>query len=433
VSSRTISVVGLGYVGLPVAVAFAEKGFEVIGFDTSQGRIKELSRGQDHTYEVNPSRLASDKLLFTNDKARLSDADFHIIAVPTPVDRYNRPNLKSLHAATQTVGEILKSNDIVVFESTVYPGCTEEECIPILEKISKLRLNKDFGVGYSPERINPGDKSRGFENITKVVSGSDSSTLATITETYGLVVNAGIFEAASIKVAEAAKIIENTQRDLNIALINELSTIFERLDIKTADVLEAAKTKWNFLSFEPGLVGGHCIGVDPYYLTFKAQQLGLEPNLILAGRKTNNNVPLRISEACIKWAVQNKAKQLNICVFGLTFKENVPDTRNSKVPEIVVHLEKHGHRVFKIDPYVGNASQKQQSTAMDWEYFEDHLNRTISANLDVVILAVKHDYFITKGWDLFAKFLHPKRNLVIDVKGSLDRAKKPVATTIWSL
>ena len=432
-TSHTISVIGLGYVGLPVAVSFAEHGFNVIGFDISQSRIDELSHGHDQTNEIDAARLQCERLTFTSDKANLSKADFHIVAVPTPVDRSNRPDLKPLRDATRTVGEILKPKDIVVFEFTVYPGCTEEECIPILETASKLKVNKDFGVGYSPERINPGDKERSFDKITKVVSGSNSSTLSAISKTYGAVIDAGIFEATSIKVAEAAKVIENTQRDLNIALVNELSEIFERLDIETADVLEAAKTKWNFLPFEPGLVGGHCIGVDPYYLTFKAEQLGLEPTVILAGRKTNNAVPGRIVDACVKWAKEHKTGPLNIGVFGLTFKENVPDSRNSKVPEIVTSLEEHGHRVFQIDPFMGDFSQTQTSTLIDLQHFEDCLNRMILSKLDVAILAVRHDHFTVKGWNLFERFLHPERNLVVDVKGILDRARKPAATTIWSL
>ena len=432
-TSHTISVIGLGYVGLPVAVSFAEHGFNVIGFDISQSRIDELSHGHDQTNEIDAARLQCERVTFTSDKANLSKADFHIVAVPTPVDKSNRPDLKPLRDATRTVGEILKPKDIVVFESTVYPGCTEEECIPILETASKLKVNKDFGVGYSPERINPGDKERSFDKITKVVSGSNSATLSTISKTYGAVIDAGIFEATSIKVAEAAKVIENTQRDLNIALVNELSEIFERLDIETADVLEAAKTKWNFLPFEPGLVGGHCIGVDPYYLTFKAEQLGLEPTVILAGRKTNNAVPGRIVDACVKWAKEHKTGPLNIGVFGLTFKENVPDSRNSKVPEIVASLEEHGHRVFQIDPFMGDFSQTQTSTLIDLQHFEDCLNRMILSKLDVAILAVRHDHFKVKGWNLFERFLHPERNLVVDVKGILDRARKPAATTIWSL
>ena len=432
-TSHTISVIGLGYVGLPVAVSFAEHGFNVIGFDISQSRIDELSHGHDQTNEIDAARLQSQRLTFTSDRAHLSRANFHIVAVPTPVDENNSPDLKPLIDATQTVGEILKSKDIVVFESTVYPGCTEEECIPILEAASDLSVNEDFGVGYSPERINPGDKARSFERITKVVSGSNSETLSAISQTYGAVIGAGIFEATSIKVAEAAKVIENTQRDLNIALVNELSEIFERLDIDTADVLEAAKTKWNFLPFEPGLVGGHCIGVDPYYLTFKAEQLGLEPRVILAGRKTNNAVPSRIVDACFRWAEEYTNGPLNIGVFGLTFKENVPDTRNSKVPEIVASLEDHGHKVFQIDPFMGDFSQTKTSTPIDWQHFEEGLNKIILSKLDIVIVAVRHDHFTAKGWNLFERFLHPERNLVVDVKGTLNRAKKPAATTIWSL
>ena len=432
-TSHTISVIGLGYVGLPVAVSFAEHGFNVIGFDISKTRIDELSHGHDQTNEVEPGRLQSQRLTFTGDKAHLSKANFHIVAVPTPVDKNNCPDLEPLIDATRTVGEILKSKDIVVFESTVYPGCTEEECIPILEAASDLTVNEDFGVGYSPERINPGDKARSFDKITKVVSGSNSETLSAISKTYGAVIDAGIFEATSIKVAEAAKVIENTQRDLNIALVNELSEIFERLDIETADVLEAAKTKWNFLPFEPGLVGGHCIGVDPYYLTFKAEQLGLEPRVILAGRKTNNAVPSRIVNACVRWAKEHKTGPLNIGVFGLTFKENVPDTRNSKIPEIIDCLEAKGHRVLGVDPFVLNESDMQKHAYEDSQWFEDKLNKIVSCELDIVILAVKHDYFVKEGWALFERLLNPKENLVIDIKDCLDRTKKPNSTTIWSL
>lgn len=432
-TSLTISVIGLGYVGLPVAVSFAEHEFNVIGFDISQSRIDELSHGHDQTNEIDAARLQSARLTFTGDKSSLSKADFHIVAVPTPVDTSNLPDLEPLQTAARIVGEILKPKDIVVFESTVYPGCTEEECIPILETASSLKVNKDFGVGYSPERINPGDKARSFDKITKVVSGSNRETLSAISKTYGAVIDAGIFEAASIKVAEAAKVIENTQRDLNIALVNELSEIFEKLDIETADVLEAAKTKWNFLPFEPGLVGGHCIGVDPYYLTFKAQQLGIEPNVILAGRKTNNNVPGRIAEVCIRWAKEHKKDRLNIGLFGLTFKENVPDARNSKVPEIISTLESCGHNVLAVDPYVGAFACHCSEIKTQWQEISKKMKAAIKQNFDIVILAVPHDVFVSQGWQLFDRFLNVEASLIVDVKSTLVKERKPKNSFLWRL
>ncbi len=358
---RTVSVVGLGYVGLPVAVAFG-KVQKTIGFDINPVRIKELKEGHDRTGEVSPAELKSANILFTDKIEELKLADFHIVAVPTPVDDANQPDLTCMFKASETVGKALKKGDIVVYESTVYPGVTEEECVPILERISGLSCGGDFKVGYSPERINPGDKEHTFTKIKKVVSGQDVETLEIVASVYEMVVTAGVHRASSIKVAEAAKVIENTQRDLNIALMNELSLIFDRMGIDTHDVLEAAGTKWNFLKFKPGLVGGHCIGVDPYYLTHKAEKIGYIPQVILAGRRINDSMGKFIAQRTIKEMIRAGHNICNstVTVLGLTFKEDCPDLRNSKVVDIIRELHDYGTNVQVHDPLADPVEAKHE-------------------------------------------------------------------------
>lgn len=349
--NRTISVIGLGYVGLPVAVAFG-KVHRTIGFDINPVRIRELREGHDRTGEVDPEELRSADILFTDSIDDLRLADFHIVAVPTPVDDANQPDLSLMLKASETVGKALKKGDIVVYESTVYPGVTEEECVPVLERASGLVCGTDFKVGYSPERINPGDREHTFTKIMKVVSGQDPETLEIVARVYESVVTAGVFRASSIKVAEAAKVIENTQRDLNIALMNELALIFGRLGIDTNDVLEAAGTKWNFLKFKPGLVGGHCIGVDPYYLTHKAEKIGYIPQVILAGRRINDGMGRYVAQQTVKEMIHagHCVRGCTVTVLGLTFKEDCPDLRNSKVIDIIRELEDYGIEVQVHDP-----------------------------------------------------------------------------------
>ena len=352
-SNYKISVSGLGYVGLPVLVAFS-KIDEVIGFDINSQRIDNLKKGWDKNNEVEKIDLLNKNIKFSNNIQDIKEANFHIVAVPTPVSANNEPNLAPLISASEKIGSILKKGDIVVYESTVYPGVTEEVCIPILEKISSLNLGKDFKVGYSPERINPGDTEHTIENIVKVVSGSDKDCLEAVANTYKTIVKAGVFEAASIKTAEAAKVIENTQRDLNIALVNELALIFKKLNLDTSDVLEAANTKWNFLDFKPGLVGGHCIGVDPYYLTFKSREHGYEPQVILSGRKINDSMAHFIAEQ-IQVEVEEKGiKKCIVSIFGITFKEDCPDMRNSKVIDIINDLKKLDIEIQITDPLVAS-------------------------------------------------------------------------------
>jgi len=355
VEQRKVAVIGLGYVGLPLAVAFAHKR-SVIGFDINPRRIEELKRGYDRTDEVSSDELkAVSALDLTANPHELARADFHIVAVPTPVDGANIPDLTLLKRASETVGRILKRGDIVVYESTVYPGATEEDCIPVLEKFSGLKFGTDFTVGYSPERINPGDKEHSFTKIRKVVSGSDENTADVVAQVYESVVEAGVFRARNIKTAEAAKVIENTQRDLNIALVNELAMIFERMDINTYDVLAAAGTKWNFLPFKPGLVGGHCIGVDPYYLTHKAQSLGYHPQVILAGRRINDGFASWIVQKAIKEMMNGPGlggtRDRTVTILGMTFKENIRDVRNSKSADLVRSFRDYGFEVQIHDPY----------------------------------------------------------------------------------
>src|SRR3984893_2872587 len=406
---RKIAVIGLGYVGLPVAVAFARSGAAVVGFDVNRSRIEELHAGIDRTREVEKSDLSQPTLVYANDPAALAQADFYIVTVPTPIDASRRPDLAALNAASDTVGRILKRGDIVVYESTVYPGAVEDDCVPLLVRASGLRCGEDFTVGYSPERINPGDKEHRFETITKVVSGQDERTLRIVADVYGSIVKAGIHCAPSIKVAEAAKVIENTQRDLNIAFMNELSALFERLDIDTGDVLAAASTKWNFQKFYPGLVGGHCIGVDPYYLTHRAEKAGYDPQVILAGRKINDGVGQRIARECVRRLLKRKTGAATVTILGMTFKENVPDIRNSKVADIVNELHSYGLAVQVYDPLADPHEVKR-------EYCLDLTAIEALQPADAVIFAVAHEPFVRGGWPLVTKLLKNGSGLVLDVK-----------------
>ena len=421
---RKLAVIGLGYVGLPVAVAFGRQGSRVIGFDIDSARISELKAGGDRTREVDPGDLAVAKVVFTSDPRELSAADFFIVTVPTPIDQARRPDLTALLRASTTVGKALKKGDIVVFESTVYPGATEEDCVPVLEQVSGLLAGRDFTVGYSPERINPGDKAHRFETITKIVAGQDARTLDIIAAVYGSVVTAGLHRAPSIKVAEAAKVIENAQRDLNIAFMNELSAIFHELGIDTGDVLSAAGTKWNFLNFTPGLVGGHCIGVDPYYLTYRAQKAGYHPDVILAGRRINDSIGVRVARECLRRLLKRGIPTPRVTVLGLTFKENVVDVRNSQVFDIIRELQSFGVSVQVNDPLADKAAALK-------EYGLTLQNDPEPA--DAIILAVAHDAYRTAGWPLIMRLLKNDRGLVMDVKGALDPLKKPAGIEVWRL
>ncbi len=424
---RKISVIGLGYVGLPVAVAFGTHG-RVVGFDADAQRIRELKSGHDRTNEVSADALGSADILFTSDAKDLSGADFHIIAVPTPIDVAKQPDLTPLRSASRAVGGQLKPGDIVVFESTVYPGATEEECVPELERASGLTCGEHFRVGYSPERINPGDREHGFKDIVKVVSGQDEATLKTVADVYESVVAAGVHRAPSIKVAEAAKVIENTQRDLNIALMNELALIFERMNIDTRDVLAAASSKWNFLPFSPGLVGGHCIGVDPYYLTHKATMLDYYPQVILAGRRINDGMGVFVAGHVVKSLIQQglSVKGRVVTVLGMAFKENVPDLRNTRVIDIVRELRDYGLDVQVSDPLV------DQEELMN-EYGIPLIAEQNLRPADCVVLAVAHDEYVDAGWGLITQLLGDGAGVVADVRGVLRRAEKPEGVTLWRL
>jgi UDP-N-acetyl-D-galactosamine dehydrogenase len=351
-----IAVIGLGYVGLPIALAFGKK-VKVMGFDISKHKIEMLKQGQDPAKEMNAEDFRGSEITFTDSQEDLKQANFFIVAVPTPVDEHNVPDLRPVKGASEVIGRVLKKGDYVVFESTVYPGCTEEDCLPIIERLSGLKMGVDFKMGYSPERINPGDRQHTLQNVIKIVSGSDAEALDQVAKVYELIVEAGVHRASSIKVAEAAKVIENTQRDLNIALMNELSIIFDRLGINTYDVLEAAGTKWNFLKFSPGLVGGHCIGVDPYYLTYKAAEVGFNSRVILAGRYINDNMPNYLHKKVLQHVITNNdnVKESKVLVMGATFKEDVADVRNSKVANVVNNLRAYNIPVDVIDPHADSA------------------------------------------------------------------------------
>ena len=409
-----IAVVGLGYVGLPLAVHLSRH-FDVVGYDLKPDRIRELKSGKDRTLEIAENDLADARIFFTSDPAELGRCRFIIVAVPTPIDAYRIPDLTPLRGASAAVGQFMKPGACVVFESTVYPGATEEVCVPIMEKASGLKLGIGFTVGYSPERINPGDKEHTIDRITKVVSGSDPPTTTLLTRVYGKVVSAGIHPVSSIKVAEAAKVIENTQRDLNIALMNELSMIFDKMGIDTSEVLKAAGTKWNFLPFRPGLVGGHCIGVDPYYLTFKAESLGYHPEMILAGRRINDNMAKFIAERTVKILI-NAGKQVRdsrVAIMGLTFKENVPDLRNTKVVDIISELNTYGVNVVVNDPIADPDEAKAY-------YGIDLLPLETLGRVDAVIVAVIHDAYRSLGLSHIARLCYDGCPIVIDIKGAFD-------------
>ncbi len=412
-----ISVIGLGYVGLPIALEFAKK-IKVIGFDINKERVEMMKNGEDPSKELEKSEFENTDILFTSNPEDLKKADFHIVAVPTPINEHNQPDLTPLLKACETVGSILKKDDYVVFESTVYPGCTEEDCIPILEKKSGLKFMTDFKVGYSPERINPGDKVNTLTSIIKVVSGCDDESLDNIAKIYEIILKNGTHRASSIKVAEAAKIIENTQRDVNIALMNELSIIFNKMKINTFEVLEAAGTKWNFLKFFPGLVGGHCIGVDPYYLVYKAKELGYHPHIINSGRFVNDSMGGYIAKQTVKLiASQDKdIKNANVLVMGFTFKENVSDIRNSKVADLVRELESYKVNVDIVDPF---ASHEEVFKAYDIK-----MTDSVKSNYDAIIVAVNHKEYIGLTEDFFLK--HSSENgILFDIKGIYrNRIKK---------
>lgn len=423
---RKIAVIGLGYVGLPVAAAFARAGYPVVGFDIDQARILELKAGRDRTREVETSDLTLAALTFSSEQTAFRSADFFIITVPTPIDEARRPDLGAMFEASRSVGTALKKGDIVVYESTVYPGAVEEECVPILEQYSGLRIGSDFNVGYSPERINPGDKQHRFESIVKVVSAQNPETLDIVADVYGSVVSAGIHRAPSIKVAEAAKVIENTQRDLNIAFMNELSLIFRALNIDTGDVLAAARTKWNFMPFQPGLVGGHCIGVDPYYLTYRAEKAGYHPEVILAGRRINDGMGHRIARECVRGLLRRKGRGGVVTILGLTFKEDVPDTRNSRVVDIIRELESFGLTIQVHDPMANAADAKH-------EYGVTITELDALPPADAVILAVAHASYLDGGWPLVQRLLIDGVGLVLDVKMKLDRSSQPAGIELWRL
>jgi len=425
--NRRISVIGLGYVGLPVATTFAKIGRPVIAFDIDNRRIAELSKGHDRTGEVGASDLAAPGLLFTTDVDDLKKADFHIVTVPTPIDAGKQPDLEPLRKASATIGRALKMGDIVVYESTVYPGVTEDVCIPELEKASGLKWKTDFNVGYSPERINPGDKERRFDNILKIVSGDTLETLDIVDTVYKSVVTAGTHRAASIKIAEFAKVLENTQRDINIALINEIALICDRLEVDTQDVLKAAGTKWNFLPFRPGLVGGHCIGVDPFYIAHKAEELGYHPHVIHSGRRVNDGMGVYVANKVARSVMrQHHGRHPLVTVLGVTFKENVPDIRNTRVVDIVRELADFGITVQLHDPEADT----------DLLHEEYGLALTPLEQLqpaDAVVVAVAHRPYRDGGWAFLKPLLKSTGGFVADVPGLLDRESIPAGVTLWRL
>ncbi|MEO1263208.1 MAG: nucleotide sugar dehydrogenase [Bacteroidota bacterium] len=406
---KTISVIGLGYVGLPLALAFAKK-FRVIGFDINEKRVEMMKQKIDPSKELEAAEFENSDILFTTDVEDLKQAHFHVVAVPTPVDEAKVPNLKPVLSASRTVGSALKKGDYVIFESTVYPGCTEEDCLPILQEASGLKLGTDFKLGYSPERINPGDKVHTVTKILKIVSGNDETALDEIAKTYEAIIEPGVFRAANIKVAEAAKIIENTQRDINISLMNELSIIFDKIGIDTKAVLEAAGTKWNFLKFSPGLVGGHCIGVDPYYLVYKSKKLGYDPQVIVSGRRINDGMPSFIAQRLLQKLMKRGRSPLEskVLIMGVTFKENVADIRNSKVADLVKELMKYSINVHVTDEHASpnEVAHEYNLTLVD----------NVSSDYDAVIVAVNHDSY--KGHDpQYFKSIMKEQPILMDLKG----------------
>ncbi|MDP1752494.1 MAG: nucleotide sugar dehydrogenase [Reyranella sp.] len=424
---RRISVLGLGYVGLPVATAFGRAGFEVVGFDIDARRISELAQGHDRTHEVESDVVRAAGLHFTSKPEDLLAADFHIVTVPTPIDVSKTPDLEPLRRASTTIGGALKRGDIVVYESTVYPGVTEEVCIPALELASGLKWKTDFNVGYSPERINPGDREHRFENILKIVSADTPEALDIVDETYRSVVKAGTHRAPSIRVAEFAKVLENTQRDVNIALINEVALICDRLGVDTQDVLKAAGTKWNFLPFRPGLVGGHCIGVDPFYIAYKAESAGYHPHVILSGRRVNDSMGIYVANRVARNIMRSFANgRPVVTLLGVTFKENVPDIRNTRVVDIANELKEFGITVQLHDPMADDEMLKHEYgltlTALD---------RLQPA--DAVVLAVAHNIYRDGGWGLVRPLLKPNGGFVADIPAMLDRPTTPAGVALWRL
>lgn len=419
-----IGVIGLGYVGLPIALAFAKK-VPVVGFDINQGRVDLMRQGIDPSDELEASDFENSDIYFTADLEEMKDVNFFIVAVPTPIDEHNKPDLRPLLGASNTVGKVLKKGDYVVYESTVYPGCTEEDCIPVLEELSGLKYVDDFKVGYSPERINPGDKEHTITKILKVVSGCDDESSDIIAKVYELIIEPGVHRASSIKVAEAAKIIENTQRDVNIALMNELSIIFNRLGINTFEVLEAAGTKWNFLKFFPGLVGGHCIGVDPYYLTYKAEELGYHARIINSGRYVNDSMGGYVAKQAVKKILANgkNVAGAKVLVMGATFKENVSDIRNSKVSDVVKELRSFMVDVDVADPYADSAELEHE--------YGFGLVETIGTNYDAIIVAVNHDEYVRMEEKDLKNMLADDKGLIVDLKGVFRG--RITETQYWSL
>ncbi|MBK8954384.1 MAG: nucleotide sugar dehydrogenase [Saprospiraceae bacterium] len=418
-----LAVIGLGYVGLPLALAFARK-MKVIGFDINQERIALMQKGEDPSREIEKEGFENADISFTTDPEILREARFFIVAVPTPVDHHKVPDLKPLIGASATIGQVLKKGDYVIFESTVYPGCTEEDCLPVIEKISGLKMGTDFKLGYSPERINPGDKSKPLESILKIVSGSDDQALEEIALVYGSVITAGIYKAPSIKVAEAAKVIENSQRDLNISFVNELAIIFDKMGIDTREVLDAAATKWNFLKYSPGLVGGHCIGVDPYYLVHKSKQLGYDPEVILSGRRINDRMPAFVAKKLVQLLI-SKGKNPSECqvlICGITFKENVSDIRNSKVADLFHELRAYSVKVDVVDPHADREEVHHE--------YGIEMNEKAGASYDAVILAVAHDIYKNTAPETFVSMMGAEP-IVIDLKGLYKKAD--VKATYWRL
>lgn len=408
-----IGIIGLGYVGLPLAVEFG-KILDVVGFDINEERIKELKSGHDRTLEVDKKELATAaKLSFSSDAKDLKSVNYFIVTVPTPVDEYKTPDLTPLVKASETVGKVLKKGDTVIYESTVYPGCTEEDCVPVLERFSGLKFNVDFFCGYSPERINPGDKQHRLPTIKKVTSGSTPDVAEKVDQLYKRIITAGTHKASSIKVAEAAKVIENSQRDINIAFVNELALIFEKMGIDTHEVLTAAGTKWNFLPYKPGLVGGHCIGVDPYYLTYKADSLGYHPQVILAGRRINDNMGIHIANRVVKLMTQNDlpVNKAKVLVLGITFKENCPDIRNSRAIDVIRELQSFGADVEVYDPHADAIEVKHE--------YGLALITTLNKKYSAIVLAVSHDEFASLDWSSIKQ----PNTILYDVKGFLDKTK----------
>lgn len=419
-----ISVIGLGYVGLPLALEFAKK-FSVIGFDISEKRVEMMKNGIDPSNELEREAFLDKDIVYTTDPDMLKEAQFHVIAVPTPVDEHNTPNLTPVYKASETVGNALKAGDYVIYESTVYPGCTEEDCVPILEELSGLKGGEDFKFGYSPERINPGDKEHTVEKILKIVSGNDEEASQVIADVYGEVILAGVYQAGSIKVAEAAKVIENTQRDINIAFMNELSVIFDKMNIDTKEVLEAAGTKWNFINFRPGLVGGHCIGVDPYYLLHKANEIGYTPQMITSGRKLNDDMPAYLAKRLVQLLIQKGKNPSNtkVLVMGITFKENVSDIRNSKVSDLIYEIKEFSINVDIVDPHASAEEVKEE--------YKFDLQQNMGTEYDAIIVAVNHDEYKTLDVDFFTGHMNGNP-ILMDVKSIYDKSMAD-SLTYWRL